>query len=509
MTRGPLGLFRELVERLVPGGGLRERTIKSGIWVMLRNVADRGMQLVMLVVLARLLDPEDFGLLGIALLSIAVLRRLSKLGLDTALIQNEDENVDAYMNTVWLIQIVRGVVICVVGFVSAPYVASFFDAPMVADVLRVLAFSPLLRSFRNPYIVYLKKDLDLHVEFVHRISATFGKVVVGIALAVILGNVWALVAANLVGNALLAALSYPLARSRPSLGFDRALAVDLFQYGKWMTGASIFGFLFSQGDDAFLGWFLGATALGYYQLSYQIARAPATEITSVISTTMLSSYSKMQGDRRSLRQAYFKAIAVSTTVSAPMAVGIAVVASDFVVVFLGEEWLPTVALMQVLAAWGYLLSIGSPSGPLLQAIGRPDYTAKATFMKTVLLAVLIYPFTAAYGVVGTAVAVVASAALTSEPYVVWNVLREIDGSVRELAWQVGVPTAAALVMGASVMAAKYAFLGTPSLLGFVALVLVGVTSYVLTLLLFDRVFGFGISDLFVQLARVGVGSSTA
>lgn len=492
-----------LVRPLIPSGDIRERTVKSGIWSTLINVSDRALQLAMVVVLARLLDPGDFGLLGIALLAVSMMRRFTELGLDTALIQDEEENVDAYMDTVWVLQIARGLLIVGVAFAAAPYVAMFFGEPRVTDVLRVIAATPLLIGLRNPHVVYLRKDLEFHREFVYRVSGTVVQVAVAIGLALVLGNVWALVYGNVAGHVVRTAVSYPLSESVPSLAFDRERAGELYGYGKWITGFSVFTFLFNEGDDAFVGWFLGATALGYYQISYQIARSPSTEVTNVISMTMLSSYSKIQDDLAALRRTYFKVLTLVISVSAPMTVGIIVVAPDFVVLFLGPDWRPAIVLMQVLALWGYLLSVGATSGPLLKAIGRPDYGTKATVAKTLLLAVLIYPATDAYGVVGTAAAVVVSAGLTSEPYIAYSVLSELDASFSTFIWRLGVPTASSLVMGAAVVGARRVVPLEMSIPLFVALVCFGAVTYTAVLLSVDRVVGYGIRDIVETIVRRG------
>jgi PST family polysaccharide transporter/lipopolysaccharide exporter len=504
MKWSPVEAIRSLVLRLVPSGGIAEQTIKSGIWAAIINFSDRFLQLGMVIILARLLDPSDFGLLGIALLSVAVMRKFTKLGLNTALIQDEEENVDHYMNTVWMLQIARGLVIVGIAYVAAPYVAGFFDEPRTTDVLRVVALSPLLIGLRNPYIVYLRKNLEFHLEFVYRIAGTVMQVATGIALAVIFRNVWALVVGNLVGHVVRTLVSYLIASSRPRPAFDTQRARELVNYGKWITGLSVFGFLFGQGDDAFVGWLLGATALGFYQTAYRFSQSPSTEITNVISMTMLSSYSKIQNDLDTLRRTYFDVLSIVITFSAPVTVGIIVVAPDFVTLFLGRDWVPAIAVMQILAIWGYMRSLGATSGPLLKSIGRPDYNAKASFAKTVLLAILIYPATEFYGIVGTSVAVVLSAALTSEPYVAYSVLSELEASVKTLLWRISVPTAASLGMGATVVGVKVALPFGRSFPRFALLVAVGAASYAVILLSVDRLLDYGIRDLLVSVARGGI-----
>jgi len=151
--------FDEYLDRakrlLIPKGDVTERAVKSGIWVTLINVFDRILQLAKLVVLARLLAPSDFGLMGIALLTLAGLQQFSKLGIDTALIQQEEDDVDEYLNTAWSMKAIRGVVITGVAFVLAPYAAQFFSEPRATDIIRVIALSPLITGLQNPGVMHL------------------------------------------------------------------------------------------------------------------------------------------------------------------------------------------------------------------------------------------------------------------------------------------------------------------------------------------------------------------
>jgi PST family polysaccharide transporter/lipopolysaccharide exporter len=165
---------------LIPKGDVAERAVKSGIWVTLINVFDRILQLVKLVVLARLLAPSDFGLMGIALLTLAGLRQFSKLGIDTALIQREEDNVDEYLNTAWSMKAIRGVVIAGVAFVLAPVAAQFFNELRATDVIRVIALSPLITGLQNPGVMYLRKNLEFHKQFVYTLSSTTTNITVAI-----------------------------------------------------------------------------------------------------------------------------------------------------------------------------------------------------------------------------------------------------------------------------------------------------------------------------------------
>ncbi|ELZ80537.1 lipopolysaccharide biosynthesis protein (plasmid) [Haloferax larsenii] len=492
--------MRSLLRRFIPSGAVGERTVKSGLWMTGINVSNRILLMLMVVVLAGLLGPTEFGLMGLALLTVTAMNQFTELGLDASLIQREEEDVDAYLDTVWTIKLIRGIVLFALAYVAAPYLAAFFNEPRATDVFRVIALSPLLVGLRNPRIVYLQKNLEFHKQFVYDVSGTLFHVGVALALGFIFGTVWALVFGTLTGNVVRTFVSYLIDRRLPRLVIERARAIEMIRYGRWITGSGIFMFFFANGDDAFLGWFLGATALGFYQLAYQLARTPSSEVTKVISSVMFPAYSKLQGNLRALRQTYFTVLKLTAVVSMPMAVGIIVVAGPFVHAFLGDEWIPAIPALQILALWGLMLSIGATSGPLLKAIGRPDYITKVNVLKTVALAVLIYPLTDAYGLVGTAAAVVLAGALTSEPLINYIVIREIKGSFIQFFVTVGTPLTASLVMGAAVVATESMLPASGTALGFAVLVVTGVVVYTACMVAVEVTFDYGMRSLVRDIA---------
>jgi PST family polysaccharide transporter/lipopolysaccharide exporter len=487
------------VRGLLPSGDIGERAVKSGVWAAAINVLDRVLHLTMLVLLGRLLGPTAFGLLGIALVSLATLRQLSKLGLDAALIQRPEANVDHYLDTVWTLKAVRGALIAAVAVLAAPAVAGFFGDPRAEPILAVVGLSPLLVGIQHPEVVYFRKDLAFHRQFVYRLSGTVGYVGVGLGLAVLLGNVWALVGAYLAEDLLRTLVSYLLSGSLPRPSLDVDAVRELVTYGKWITGSRAFNFLFSRSDDVVVGWLLGAGALGSYQMGYRLARAPSTEVTQVISQVMLPTYAKLQADPEAVREAYFTVLKLITLIAAPMAVGIAVVASPFVETFLGDDWLPMVPAMQLLAVWGLALAIGSSSGSLFKAIGRPDYITKVSAIKTVVLFVLLYPLTVRYGFVGTAAAAVFSPLVTSEPAINYLVVREIDGSYARFARVVGIPLAASLVMGAAVVLVRASVPLRSTVPQFLGLVVFGVVVYAGCLAIVERRLDYGVERLAARL----------
>ncbi|MFC6992317.1 lipopolysaccharide biosynthesis protein [Haladaptatus sp. GCM10025707] len=481
------GLFR----RLLPGGSLADRTIKSGIWVTISNITDRGLQLLLLVILARLLAPADFGLMGIALLTATALRRLSNLGLNQALIYQKGDDVDHYLNTAWSMEVARGLLLAAVTFAIAPLVADLFHEPRALPVLQVVAISPLLTGIRNPGVIYFQKNLEFHKQLVYQLSGSFTNFIVAVTIAVIYGSVWALVLGYVLADAARLVVSYLAHEFRPGLSFDLSAARELFTYGKWVTGGGIVTFLYSQGDDAVVGWLLNATSLGFYQVAYQFAMAPATEIAAVISSVAFPSYSKLQDDVPALREAFFQTVQVSTAVSFPLAVGIVAVAPTFVVAFLGETWEPTIVPIQLIGVYAFLISMTMTFAPVWQARGHPDYGTKVSALRTVFLAIVIIPATLQYGIVGTAAAVVATYVVPSVPIDIYLLVRTVETTYGRFVREITYPLVASLLMGGAVWATQLLVTVNP-LVEFVLLVIVGAGVYGAVVFVLTTRFGWSL-----------------
>jgi len=486
---------------LIPTGGVAERTVKSGIWVSFSNISHRLLQIVLVIILARLLEPRDFGLMGIALLTIGSLKHLTNLGIDEALIQKKADVVDGYLDTVFTLEILRGLLISGSVFLAAPYIAGFFGEPRAMLIIQVIAFSPLVMSVRNPGIVYFQKDLEFHKLTLYRLSYSVTRFVVGVVYAFISPTVWALVVSYMIADLTRLAVSYLAHGYRPWPDFDLERAKELINYGKWITGGSILYWLYSQGDDVVVGWVLSATSLGFYQVAYQLANAPGTEISGIVRKVMFPSFSKLQGDMDALREAFYRTVQVVTFVAFPAAVGIAVVAPTFVEAFMGRDWLPMVTAMQLLAVNAFLLSLTNTYSPVWKALDRPDYGTKLATVRVVLLAILIYPMTAAFGIEGTAMTVAGIfifPMLWLDTYLVINIL---DGSYLKLAMEVVYPGVASLAMGITVVAVERTLVVGSPILEFLVLVLVGVVAYALAVAVIVTQFRWGLEQNIRSLVR--------
>jgi len=456
-----------------PADGLSARVLHGGVWSTLLNVSARGLRLVQLVVLTQFLAPRAFGLVGVALITKQVIQRLTRLGIDPALIQHPDTNVDRYLDTAWLLSAGRGFGIFLAMVAVAPFVANGFGEPAAVPVVVAVGVTTLLQGLVDPSVVYFRKDLQVHKQYVYQVSGTATDLLVSVVLALALGSVWAIVGGLVAGWVVQLVVSHWLGGHGPGLEFDRAAAREMLGFGKWIWATGIVVLLATSGDDAFVGWYLAASALGLYQVAFRLSNAPASEVRDVISSVAFPAFSRLRDDPDQLRMAFARTLRVSLAVIVPMATGIVLVAPAFVRVALGDEWVPMVPAIQALAVAGLLRALVGTGGTLFMGSGNPRLDFTVNSVRTAVIAVSIWPLTAVWGIAGTGASVVLGLLAALPPWVVLT--RSLTG--------ISLPTYGRWVLGpaagAAIMTVPVLAVSGPSLERLVAAVLVGVVTYTL------------------------------
>lgn len=408
-----LAEIKERIKKsLIPSGGVSGLTVKGSFWLFALRGTDQFLRLIRTIILARLLAPNDFGLFGIVIISISLLDTFSQTGFQQALIQKK-EDIKSYLNTGWVVQVIRGLLLALVLFLTAPYIATFFKTPAAELILKVVSLVIILQSLSNIAIVYFQKELEFHKYFIYQIAGTITDFTVAVSAAFIFRSVWALIFGFLAGNLVRCVISYIIHPYRPRFYFSFSKARELFGFGKWIFGSQIMVFFILQGDSLFVGRFLGVIALGFYQMAYKISSALGTEI---ISGAIFPAYTKLQDNLPKLREAHLKILQLLSFILIPLTGGIFILAPEFTSLFLGEKWLPIVSAIRVLVLATLIWAIVIINGPMVLAIGKPKIETKWVAVRLIVLLVLIYPFIIHWGILGASMAVFLSALVSTTGY---------------------------------------------------------------------------------------------
>jgi len=430
---------------------LRERVLRSGAWQALGAVGARSAILARTVVVARLLTPQTFGLMGIAQFILEGFDACTQLGYSSALVYRRERLARAY-DTAWVMAIMRGLFLAGLVVLAAPYVAAFFQQPALTAMLQVIALGLAVQGFSNVYLAEYQRDLDFKRLALLRQAASLLDFVVVVALAWWLRSAWALVIGSVASYAAKCGLSFALQRRWPRPRFRPEVARELSNYGKFVTGASAVTFLSTQLDNAIVGKLLGMQALGFYVLAYSLANVPYNYVTHVVSKVMFPSYSAIQGEPERLRAVFLKVLEATAALTIPAAVLLAVLGPHIVRVVYGEKWMPMAGALQILCLQGLLRSLAAAAAPLFLATGRPQYDFYLNLLRLAVMLITIVPLTLSWGIEGAAVSVCLAMVAACVPAVIFT-WRTLAPSPSSLLKALGRPAAAALVMAAVLLAA--------------------------------------------------------
>jgi lipopolysaccharide exporter len=450
------------------------------------RMSNRVLGLARTAIIARLLLPDDLGLFGIVLLAQTVIEAFASLGLTSALVRRPGD-VDPYLDTAWVIALVRGLVVAGLVAGAAPLIAAFFKEPAATDLIRILAVTSAFNGFNNPALANLRRHLRFGQLYWVMFVPSLADVIVSIAIVAVYRSPVALVLGLVAKAAVNLGVGYVVVRYRPRLSYDRARGRELLSYSRWITGSNILRFLHSQGDDIMVGRFLGTASLGLYQIGYRYSNLPATEITHVVQMVALPVYAQVQNDAVRLRKAFLEAVGVTSLISIALAGYIWAITPDFVELVLGPRWLGVIPVMRLLVICGAVDSLSEIPIALFQAVDRPQLGTRRLLVKTLTLAALIYPLLVWWQIRGVCIAVLVSAL----PALVWSLAdgtRIAGASGWHVVGSLGVPSLAA---GLSVAGGLLlgVVLPTGSLWSLVSLTLLCIVIYAAVVLI-AQVFGY-------------------
>lgn len=457
-----------------------------------------------LVVLARILAPADFGLMGVALMVLALLETLTVTGFEAALIQRRDA-IRSYLNTAWTIELLRKTAIAGLLVLTAPLAASFLGEPAATPIIRALGAAVLISGFINIGVVHFQRELEFQKQFAFQLAGTVTEVGVGIAAALITRDVWALVYGTVAGRAVSVVASYLIHSYRPRFELSWHKARELYSFGKWVVASDLVIYVLNNIDYVVIARMLGTSALGLYRIAFQISQLVATELAMAVSRVMFPTYSLLQFDPPRLRRAYVRSLNAVALGAMPFATLLALLAGDVAPVLLGSQWSGMAGALALLSLAGLLRSLASTTGPLFRGIGRPRLVAALSFARLLVFAPLLYPMTARWGLTGAAAAVLASS-LVVQGFSVALGLRTVGATGRDTGTALGVPTLLTALMGAAVVGLGAMVGPEPGLLGLLVVGTAGGVVYLGGLLLAGQC-GYAAAGLLPRGLR-RLGSST-
>jgi len=369
----------------------------------LLKIAMRVITFARIGILARILSPNQFGVFGLATLILSFIEIITETGINIFLIQQNDD-VKKYINTAWIVSIIRGVLISIIIAASSPFIASFFNTPSASGLLLLTSLVPLIRGFINPSVVKFQKDLKFDKEFYFRFSIFLIEAIGVTILAMLTRSEISLVIGLIISAMIEVIMSFKIIKPIPILAFNKDIFKLIIKRGKWVSIAGVTHYLFQNIDDILIGKLLGTTSLGFYQMAYKISILPITEISDVIARVAFPIFVKISDDQIRLRKAFLKTLAAISFLSLGLGVISLIFTKEIVTILLGDEWLPILPFLKILIVFGVVRAISGAPSMLFLAIKKQEYTSYFTTGSLIILLILIVPFVTTQGIIGASLA---------------------------------------------------------------------------------------------------------
>lgn len=361
-----------------------KKTILSSLfWKFFERVGTQLMQFVVSVVLARILSPDDFGVIALVTIFIAIATVFVQSGLNTALIQKKDVSSVDFSSVFYASLAIAGAVYCLIFFL-APLIASFYAKPQLSLVLRVLSLTLFIGTFNSIQLAYISRQMLFKKLFYRSIGAMLPSGIFGIVLALMGFGVWALVGQQLLNGILGVLIMWFTVPWRPHFEFSFSRLKSLFSFGWKLLCSSLLDVGYNNLRGLVIGKVFSPADLAYYNRGDHLPNLLINNVNSSIQSVMLPSLSALQDNTPQLKRLMRRAIVTSCFLIMPLMAGLAMLAKPVVLILLGEKWLPAVPFVQAFCFVYAFWPIHTSNLSAINAMGRSDIFLKLEIIKKIM-----------------------------------------------------------------------------------------------------------------------------
>ncbi len=365
------------------------KATKGVAWSAVERISTLGIQFVLNIIIARILSPSDYGLIGMLAIFLSISQCLIDSGFASALIQTKERKESDY-GTVFIFNIFISVLLYLILFVSAPAIANFYNQEVLCKVLRVVGLILIITSLSNVHRTILTINVDFKTQSLVSIPGAIISGSVGLFMAYTGFGVWALVAQTLSNGLVMTLLFWMLTKERFKIVFDIMSFKRLGGFGIKLMFSGLLNTVYNNLYGLFIGKKYNAGNLGYYTRSDQLAVFPANTLTDIISRVAFPMLCQNQSDKNELSRVYTNFIKGSCFIVFPLMIGLSILSKPIIIVLLTEKWLPAAILMSILSLDGLWAPITRINLNLLQAVGRSDLFLRLEIVKkTISIGILL------------------------------------------------------------------------------------------------------------------------
>jgi O-antigen/teichoic acid export membrane protein len=462
---------------------IKEKAIKGIVWSVIQNWGSQVVSLIVFFVLARLLAPDAFGLVALANIFLALMQTFLNQGFAQALIQTQELKPEKIDTAFWT-NLGIGILLTGMSWIGADVIASLFKQPELAPILRGFSLLFFINSTSNIQQALLERNLKFKAIAIRSLVGTFVGGCVGIIMALSNFGVWSLVCQQIAQEVVGALLLWNASEWRPKFRFSHDYFREMFSFGINILGFNFLSFLNTRADDFLIGYFLGTVALGYYAISYRILGVMTQLLISTANQVALPTFSRLQLDIDKFRQAFYAATQFTSVISFPVFLGVAALAPELVILLFGQQWIPSIPVLQILSFSGIFKSVNFFRNSLFIAMGKPSWSVWIGLLN-VVLNLIGFTLAVRWGIVAVASAYVIRGYLVF-PIAQWAANRLIKAPFFTYLRLFLVPFFGSLIMVAAILGTKIFLINLVSLQALLPIcIVIGIIIYGLIIRLFS------------------------
>ena len=361
----------------------KSNIIASIFWKLMERGGTQGIQFIVQIVLARLLLPEDYGIIAIVMVFVLLANVFIHNGFNAALIQKKEAD-DIDFSSILYLSISIALILYIVIFFASPLIARFYNMSELVPLFRVLSFTLFFGAFNSVQVAYVTRHLLFKRLFFSSLGSVIISGTIGIVMAYQGYGVWALVAQQLTNVIVISIILWFTVKWRPHLVFSITRVKVLFRYGWKLLASGLLNTLYMDLRTLIIGRIYSPSMLGYYNRGRQFPNLLISNINGSIQAVMLPTLAKEQDNRLRVKQMVRRSIVTSSFLIFPMMVGLAVVAESLVLIVLTDKWLMAVPFLQIFAISYALMPIHTANLQAINAVGRSDIFLKLEIVKKVI-----------------------------------------------------------------------------------------------------------------------------
>ena len=373
---------------------LKNKTISSAIWSFVQQFGVQSISFVVQIILARLLLPEDFGLIAMIQIFISIGKTLMDAGMTSSLIR--DSNVgDKDYSTVFFINLFTSIFIYLVLFLLAPSISNFFEQPLLTLIIRVYTITFILQSIVAVQVTKLTKELNFKLQMHIQIPSTLIGGISGIIMANLGFGVWSIVWMNIISKTVFMLSVWFKTEWRPKFILDNSILKHHFNFGYKLTLSGLITNVYLNSYKIIVGKFFSLSQLGFYNQADMLRMFPVANLTATLQKVTYPMFSLIQNDDNRLKKVFRDITSLVFFIICPIMLYLAIIAEPLFRLVLGENWLPAVPFFQILAISSFVYPLSIYNLNIILVKGRTDLHLKMELIKkisSIFFLFLIYPF---------------------------------------------------------------------------------------------------------------------